>query len=61
MEKAALGFGESAGLKVGDLAQPLRVAATGGTVSRGIWETVELLGRERTLERIDAALKAETA
>ena len=56
LEKAALAYGESAGLKVGDLAQPLRVAVTGGTVSRGIWETLELLGRDRTLTRMEKTL-----
>ncbi len=57
LEKAAVQYGEAQGLKLGDIAHPLRVAVTGGTVSRGIWETVELLGRERTLERLDKALK----
>jgi glutamyl/glutaminyl-tRNA synthetase len=56
LEKAALAFGEARGVKVGDLAQPVRVAVTGGTVSRGIWEVVELIGRERTLARMRAAL-----
>ena len=56
LEKAALAFGEEDGHKVGDLAQPLRVAVTGGTVSRGIWEVLELLGRKRSLDRIAAAL-----
>jgi glutamyl/glutaminyl-tRNA synthetase len=59
LEAAALAYGEAEGLKMGDLAQPLRVAVTGGTVSRGIWETVELLGRERTLARISQALAAK--
>jgi glutamyl/glutaminyl-tRNA synthetase len=56
LEKAALAFGEAEGCKIGDIAQPLRVAVTGGTVSRGIWEVAELLGRDRTLSRIAAAL-----
>jgi glutamyl-tRNA synthetase len=56
METAALAFAEANGHKIGDIAQPLRVAVTGGTVSRGIWEVAELLGRGRTLGRIAAAL-----
>ena len=56
LEKAALGFAEANGCKIGDIAQPLRVAVTGGTVSRGIWEVLELLGRKRTLARVNAAL-----
>ncbi len=44
------------GLKLGALAQPVRVAITGSSASPGIFETLELLGRERSLSRIDAAL-----
>src|SRR5262249_3658101 len=36
--------------------QPIRVAITGTTVSPGIFESVAALGRETTLERIDAAI-----
>ncbi len=43
------------GLKLGALAQPVRVAVTGGTVSPGIYEVLDALGRERTLERLAAA------
>ncbi|HSC46863.1 MAG TPA: glutamate--tRNA ligase [Gammaproteobacteria bacterium] len=47
---------ESLGLKLGKLAQPMRVAMTGGTVSPPIDATLELLGKERTLRRLDQAL-----
>jgi glutamyl-tRNA synthetase len=43
-------------LKLGKIAQPVRVALTGGTVSPGIFETIEALGREKTLERLKRAL-----
>ena len=43
-------------LKLGQLAQPVRVAVVGGPASPGIFETLEILGRERSLARIDAAL-----
>lgn len=43
-------------LGLGKLAQPARVALTGGTVSPGIFEVAELLGKEKTLRRLDAAL-----
>jgi glutamyl-tRNA synthetase len=46
----------AAGLGLGKLAQPLRVAVTGNTVSPPIDQTVALLGRERALSRLDAAL-----
>ena len=43
-------------LGLGKIAQPLRVAVTGTAVSPPIDATLELLGRERTLTRIDAVL-----
>ena len=48
---------ESLGAKAGKVFQPLRVAITGSTVSPGIFESVALLGRKATLERVDAALR----
>ncbi len=47
---------ERFGIKLGKLAQPVRVAMTGGTASPGIFEVVAVLGRERTLARLNAAL-----
>jgi glutamyl-tRNA synthetase len=43
------------GLKLGKLAQPVRVALTGGTASPGLFEVMEILGREKTLARLAAA------
>jgi glutamyl-tRNA synthetase len=40
---------------LGQLAQPVRVALTGGTVSPGIFEVMAVLGRERTLARLARA------
>lgn len=52
---------EEDGLKMGKLAQPLRVALTGGTVSPGIYEVMEMLGKERTLNRLRSGIqRAET-
>jgi glutamyl-tRNA synthetase len=48
---------ERRGVKLGELAQPARVAVTGSAASPGIFETLELLGRERTLSRIDRAAR----
>ncbi len=56
LERVITAFAESGALKMGDVAQPLRVACTGGTVSAGIWETLCLLGKARTLRRIEEAL-----
>lgn len=49
---------EEKGLKIGKIAQPLRVLMTGGTVSPPIDITIQLIGRDRVLTRIDQALKA---
>jgi glutamyl-tRNA synthetase len=39
-------------LKLGKLAQPVRVALTGGTVSPGIYDTLRVVGRDRSLARL---------
>ena len=39
-------------MKMGQLAQPVRVALTGGTASPGIFDVMEILGRERTVARL---------
>lgn len=44
-------------VKPGQIFQPIRVAIAGTTVSPGIFESVALLGKQRTLELIDAALE----
>ena len=44
------------GLSMGKLAQPVRVALTGGTVSPGIFDVMVLLGRDRTLARLKKAI-----
>ncbi len=45
------------GVKLGKLAQPVRVALTGTTVSPGIYDVILLLGREKTLARLNDALR----
>ena len=49
-------FATEKGLGLGKIAQPLRVAVTGGTVSPPIDATLVLLGKERALGRIGRAL-----
>jgi glutamyl-tRNA synthetase len=46
---------EVLGLKPREAFQPIRVAVTGSTVSPGLFESIELLGREETLARLEAA------
>ncbi len=53
IEEVAASFG----LNMGKLGQPIRVAVTGGTVSPPIDVTVSLVGRERTLERLDKGIR----
>jgi glutamyl-tRNA synthetase len=50
------GVAEALGLKMGKVAQPLRVAVSGGPVSPPIDVTVALLGKQRTLARLEAAI-----
>ncbi|MDQ2688860.1 MAG: glutamate--tRNA ligase [Chloroflexota bacterium] len=47
---------ERAGMKAGDFFSPIRVAVTGRTVSPPLFASLELLGRDRALARIDDAL-----
>jgi glutamyl-tRNA synthetase len=49
---------ERLGSKPREAFAPIRVAVTGSTVSPGLFESIELLGRAETLERLDAALEA---
>ncbi|HEY5682169.1 MAG TPA: glutamate--tRNA ligase [Sulfuricaulis sp.] len=54
---AVSGVAEAEGLKLGKIAQPLRVAVAGRAVSPPIDVTLLLLGRDKTLERLNAALE----
>ena len=45
-------------MKLGQLAQPVRVALTGGSVSPGIYEVIAVLGRERTVNRLARAIES---
>jgi glutamyl-tRNA synthetase len=48
---------EKHGVKLGALAQPVRVAMTGGTESPGIYEVLDVLGKEKALRRLEKAIK----
>jgi len=47
---------EEEGIKLGKLAQPVRVALTGTTVSPGIYDVILLLGKEETIKRLGNCL-----
>jgi len=55
LEEALRGVADRRGLGAGKLFQPLRVALTGSSVSPGIFDVLMLLGRDRSLARIDTA------
>jgi glutamyl-tRNA synthetase len=57
LERILHGIIERQGLKMGKVAQPLRVALTGRTVSPGIYEVMGLLGKKRALQRIRAGVE----
>jgi len=50
------GYCQSSGLGMGKVAQPIRVAVTGSTISPPIYDTLAILGREKTLARISRCL-----
>ncbi len=55
MEKAFSSIMEETGLKFGKIAQPVRLAVTGATASPGIFEMLEILGRDETVARLQKA------
>jgi len=57
LEKLFHDVAAAAALGLGKVAQPVRVALTGGTASPGIYDVVLLLGREESLKRLDEALR----
>jgi glutamyl-tRNA synthetase len=52
LEAATKAFAETAGIKLGLAAQPLRAALTGKSTSPGIFDVLFVLGREESLARI---------
>lgn len=52
LEAAVRTFAETSGLKLGNVAQPLRVALTGRTTSPGIFDVLVVLGRDESLARL---------
>ncbi len=56
IEQAFASVVEKKGIKLGSLAQPARVAVTGGTASPGIFEVFEIVGKDRVLKRLDKVI-----
>jgi len=57
LEEMLRGLATEKQVGLGKVAQPLRVALCGTTISLPIFDSVHLLGKERTLARLDAALE----
>jgi glutamyl-tRNA synthetase len=61
IEAALRGLADRTGLKPAKAFQPIRVAVTGSKISPGLFESLELLGRETSLARINRARGAAAA
>lgn len=61
LKEALEKVGAAQGIKLGKAQAPVRVAVTGRTVGLPLFESLELLGRERTLERLRSALAVLSA
>jgi glutamyl-tRNA synthetase len=56
LERLFHGEAEKRGVGLGKVAQPVRVALTGGTASPGMYDVVQILGKEEALRRLDEAI-----
>jgi len=58
IEEALRALADERGLKPRDAFAPIRLAVTGSKVSPGLFESIELLGREESIARLSAAVAA---
>jgi len=58
IEKIFMDMVNERGLKLAQIAQPIRVVITGSTVSPGIYEVLEIVGKEKTLKRLRRIINA---
>jgi len=56
LEGAFVALMDETGLKLGKIAQPVRVALSGKTASPGIFEIIEIMGKDRVVSRLKDAL-----
>lgn len=61
LDAALRGFAEAEGRKLGQVAQPVRAALTGSTMSPGIDATLSALGRDEVIARLCAAIDGQVA
>ena len=57
LENAFMRVMEKTGLKLGKIAQPVRVALTGRTASPGIFEIIEIIGKDKVISRLKKAIR----
>ena len=57
LEDVVRDFAEQQELKLGKVAQPIRVLLTGGTASPGLFDVMSLLGKETVMQRISRAIE----
>jgi glutamyl-tRNA synthetase len=57
LEKVFKAVMERTGLKLGKIAQPVRVALTGRTASPGIFEVAAIIGKDKVIARLNKAIK----
>jgi glutamyl-tRNA synthetase len=57
LEQAFKSVMEKTGLKLGKIAQPVRVALTGRTASPGIFEIIEIIGKDKVISRLKKAIR----
>jgi glutamyl-tRNA synthetase len=57
LENAFKAVMDQTGLKLGKIAQPVRVALTGRTASPGIFEVTAILGKENVISRLNKAIR----
>lgn len=58
IEKIFMDIVNEKGLKLGQVAQPVRVVITGSTVSPGIYEVLEIVGKEKVIKRLRRIIDA---
>jgi len=58
IEKIFMDIVNERGLKLGQVAQPVRVVITGSTVSPGIYEVLEIVGKEKAIKRLRRVIDA---
>ena len=59
LEEAVRRYAQATGVKLGQIAQPLRAALTGSTTSPGIFEVMAVLGRAESLARLADAIEGK--